>query len=225
MEEKEPIKVKLSTVLLIIAVIVILVLGVIIGFLYKQNITKNNSTPNTEKILLGENAISKMEDVEKNDIDEQKNKENDDSSDNTSTIAINESKTETSKTDYSKYFGTWSDGSENEFTVRNIGNDLITFTWFVYRTASIEDVTLPFKDNKAVFYYHGFDDKNFNSKNEDDEFYCRKATVELKENSISIKVENSTLAESNKNISLDKTDLFGGGVYIKPGQYNFTTKK
>ena len=130
-----------------------------------------------------------------------------------------------SKTDYSEYFGTWYDDEKNEFIVRNIGNDLITFTWFIYRIASIDDVTLPFKNNKAVFYYHGYDDKNYNDKNDDDEFYCRKATVELKDNSISIKVENSTLAESNKNISQDKTDLFGGGSYIQPGQYNFTTKK
>jgi len=135
------------------------------------------------------------------------------------------STSQSTKTDYSKYFGTWSDNNSNEFIVKNIGNDLITFTWFIFRTASIDDVTLPFKDNKAVFYYHGYDDKNYNSKNEDDEFFCRKATVELKENSISIKVEKSTLDQSNENISLDKTDLFGGGVYIQPGEYNFTIKK
>ena len=70
------------------------------------------------------------------------------------------------------------------------------------------NLPIPFKDNKAVFYYHGYDDKNFNSKNGDDKFFCRNATVELKKNSISIKVENFTLTESNKNMSLDKTDLF-----------------
>ncbi len=387
MEEKEPIKVKLSTVLLIITIIIIAAIGVIIGIMYQQSMTKNNNVPEVENVMLGEkeNVINNNSNKEKTfseteikealqnylklsgayqgdpysvlyvmkeitgknviddeypksieygegsilptkikysefkefmlnymteelyntdfargyidkngdlycknigatgvtyevksiekinksdtkykgnvygyseeeykdemeilfevsennekcvissitftnknekDVDE---KDDNDSSDNTATKVItNESKKETSKTDYAKYIGTWSDGSENEFKVRNIGNDLITFTWFIYRTALIEDVTVPFKDNKAVFYYHGYEDKNFNNKDEDNEFYCRKAIIELKKNNVSIKVENSTLEESNKNISLDKTDLFGGGVHIKPGQYTFTTKK
>ena len=136
-----------------------------------------------------------------------------------------DNKQEVLNVDYSKYYGTWGDNNNNEFTVKNIGNDLITFTWFIYRTASIDDVTLPFEDNKTFFYYHGYDDKNFNSVNEDDEFYCRKATIELKEDSVFVKVENSTLEEANNYISQDKTDLFGGGVYIGPGEYNFTIKK
>lgn len=388
MEEKEPIKVKLSTVLLIITIIIIVAIGVIIGIMYQQSMTKNNNVPEVENVMLGENAINNKkysetevkkvlenylklsgvfqgspysvlvemknitgknviddeypksieygegsilptkikysefkefmlnymteelyntdfargyidqngdlycknigatgvmyevksiekinnsdtkykgnvygyseeeykdemeilfevsenndkcvissitftnknaEDVDEDDIDVQENKDDNDSSDNTATTVItNENKKETSKTDYTKYIGTWSDGQEDEFKVRNIGNDLITFTWFIYRTALIEDVTVPFKDNKAVFYYHGYEDKNFNNKDEDNEFYCRKAIIELKKNNVSIKVENSTLEESNKNISLDKTDLFGGGVHIKPGQYTFTTKK
>lgn len=93
MEEKEPIRVKLSTVLLIIAVVVIIATAVVIGILYKQNISKNNNTPNTENVMIGENEISNVEDVEKNDIDEQDNKENDDFSDsNTTTIITNENK-------------------------------------------------------------------------------------------------------------------------------------
>ena len=53
MEEKEPIKIKLSTVLLIIAVIVIILMGVFIGFLYKQNVENvksDDSNFNTENV-------------------------------------------------------------------------------------------------------------------------------------------------------------------------------
>ena len=61
MEEKEPIKVKLSTVLLIIAVVVIIVMGVIIGIMYKQSITKENNVTNTENV----NAINNNANTEK----------------------------------------------------------------------------------------------------------------------------------------------------------------
>lgn len=211
MKEKNVTKISLSTFFLIFAILVILVMGIFMFKLY------NEKTEETKKSTELQSQVNSLTST----VTELKGKINSISEN----INSNEKQgNELLKTDYSKYFGTWSDNNSNEFTVKNIGNDLITFTWFIYRTASIDDVTLPFKDNKAVFYYHGYDDKNYNSKHEDDEFYCRKATVVLKENSIYIKVENSTLAESNENISLDKTDLFGGGVYIQPGEYNFTTK-
>ncbi len=227
MEEKNVTKIRLSTFFLIFSILVIIVMGIFIFKLYneKNEEVKKSAELQTQVNSLNSIVANLQEKI--NNISETINSTEKTTNElsTTETATAESNKTETLKTDYSKYFGTWSDGTENEFTVKNIGNDLITFTWFIYRTASIDDVELPFKDNKAVFYYHGYDDKNFNSKDEDDEFYCRKATVELKENSISIKVENSTLAESNKNMSLDKTDLFGGGVYIQPGQYDFTMKK
>ena len=61
MEEKEPIKVKLGTVLLIIAVIVIILMGVFIGFLYKKNIENvklADNTANTEDV---KNSFSEAE--------------------------------------------------------------------------------------------------------------------------------------------------------------------
>lgn len=223
MEEKNAPKNSLSTLFFIFSILVIIVMGIVIFKLYNEKNEEANKSAELQAQVNNLNGtVTNLQEKIETINNSTEKKTNESSIAETSTSQP--SKSETSKTDYSKYFGTWTDG-ENEFTVRNIGNDLITFTWFIYRTASIDDVTLPFKDNKAVFYYHGYDDKNFNSKNEDDEFYCRKATVELKKNSISIKVENSTLEESNKNMSLDKTDLFGGGVYIEPGQYNFTTKK
>ena len=65
MEEKEPIKVKLSTVLLIIAVII--VIYIIIGFIYKQNIEKNA----TNNMNLG-SAIQKDKETEQLAVNEQK---------------------------------------------------------------------------------------------------------------------------------------------------------
>lgn len=65
MEEKELIKVKLSTVLLIIAVAVIIAMGVIIGIMYKQSMTKENNVTNTENVALGENTININSNTEK----------------------------------------------------------------------------------------------------------------------------------------------------------------
>lgn len=67
MEKKEPIKLKLSTVLLIIAVVVIIAIGVIIGIMYKQGITKGNDVPNTENVMLeeNENAVNNNSNTEK----------------------------------------------------------------------------------------------------------------------------------------------------------------
>ena len=65
MEEKGPIKVKLSTVLLIIATLVIIAMGVIIGIMYKQSMTKENNVTNTENVALGENTININSNTEK----------------------------------------------------------------------------------------------------------------------------------------------------------------
>ena len=59
--EKEPIKVKLSTVILIIAIIVIIAIGVIIGIIYKERITNNNKVTNVENGMLEENSIANTE--------------------------------------------------------------------------------------------------------------------------------------------------------------------
>ena len=91
MEEKEPIKIKLSTVLLIIAVIVVIAIIVIIGITYKQNteknvtnnnnIANNNATNNTtlEPTVQKDKetqqlAVSEQKDVDKIILDELKEK-------------------------------------------------------------------------------------------------------------------------------------------------------
>lgn len=61
MEEKEQIKVKLSTVLVIIAIIAIIAIGLIIGVLYNQNVKQNISTNNPENAMIGEKTVSESE--------------------------------------------------------------------------------------------------------------------------------------------------------------------
>ena len=58
--EKEPVKIKLSTALLIIAIIVIVA---IIGMIYKESITNNNNVSNTENVMLEENSITNTEKI------------------------------------------------------------------------------------------------------------------------------------------------------------------
>lgn len=90
MEEKEPIKVKLSIVLLITAIISVILIAITIGFIYKQNIeknvinkniTNNNSTNNTtiestaQKVEeTGQLIVNKQKDVDKIILDELKEK-------------------------------------------------------------------------------------------------------------------------------------------------------
>ncbi len=170
MEEKEPIKVRLSTALLIIAVIVVIAMTVVIGILYKQNISKNDNAPNTENVMIGENEISNVEDVKKNDIDEQDNKENDDFSDsNTTTIITNENKStkqnssnnNTSKdntqmtsnvgknTTTNKILGKW----KAEKVVDSDGNDIgLSAVWGTGISYSNE---MEFKENGILSYAIG----------------------------------------------------------------------
>ena len=131
---------------------------------------------------------------------------------------VSSSKTE-QKEDYSKYFGKWFDeDGESQFSVDNIGNNLITFSWGIYRTLVIDYVTVPIKDNEAVFYYQGYEDKNYNNKNDNDEHYCRKATIKLGENKIIVNIEDCDGEELSKNIQQDISYLMGGSsAYIPRG--------
>lgn len=67
MEEKQPIKVKLSTVLLIIAVLVVISMAVIIGIIFKQN-TEKNATNNTTI----ESNVQKDKEIQKLAVNQQK---------------------------------------------------------------------------------------------------------------------------------------------------------
>ena len=80
MEEKQPIKVKLSTVLLIIAVIVLIAMVVIIGIIFKQKTEKNATNNTTLEPTAQKNeeiqqlAVNEQKDVDKIILDELKEK-------------------------------------------------------------------------------------------------------------------------------------------------------
>ena len=125
------------------------------------------------------------------------------------------------KTDYRKYIGewvndnnskSWNSGIGSSFCIKKIENDSIIFNWNLWRVAIIEDSIVPFKDNKAVFYYYG-------NKYASDELYCRKATIELKENKISIHIEDTTREEANSNFSIDGKDTDWNRIEL--GQYDY----
>ena len=80
MEEKQPIKVKLSKVLLIIAVIVIIAMAVIIGIIFKQNTEKNATNNTTLKPTaqkdkeIQEPTVNEQKDLDRIILDELKEK-------------------------------------------------------------------------------------------------------------------------------------------------------
>lgn len=126
------------------------------------------------------------------------------------------------KKDYSRYIGSWhNDETQNEITIKNITDNEITFTWFLYRLAGIDDdTTIAFNNGEAIFYYQGYDDKNFDSKQTEDEKYIRKATIKLLDNSVDVVVEDVNSIDSNYKI----LDNFAGSVYIKAGTYTHSNK-
>ena len=122
---------------------------------------------------------------------------------------------EISNDDYREYLGRWEDGF-GEVEIKNIGNGYITFSYGVIRLGGIDDATVPFNDGKGIFYFHGYSDSNFNNEQEDDEYYYRKGTIKLKDNSVVIDIEDVTHEELSKNLQLDKSNIMSGAVYLTP---------
>lgn len=128
----------------------------------------------------------------------------------------NKNKQSTIEEDYSKYTGTWTNNYD-EFIIKKIENNKITFSWYLFRLTGIEDITLDFIDNKAFFYFEGYSDEDFNDNLTKDEKYMKKTTIELKDDTISIVIENVN------NID-DRTKIleFGGSKYMETGTYTYT---
>ena len=142
---------------------------------------------------------------------------------NSNKVEENQSKNKTNTVGYSKYYGTWENESNSSgLEIKSIENNVIVFTWFIYRIASIDDVALPIENNKAVFYYSGVDDSNYNNVIEDNEHYYRKAILELKDNEVTVTVKEVTAEEYNNNLNLEKE--FSGGLYITEGEYVYNKK-
>lgn len=129
---------------------------------------------------------------------------------------------EETKKDYSNFIGTWrNDQTQDEIIIKNITDNEITFTWFLYRLGGIdEDTTISFKDGKGVFFYQGYDDKNFDGNETEDEKYIRKATLELSDSGVNVIVEDANQIDTNYKV----LDNFYGSVHIKAGTYTHTSK-
>ena len=121
---------------------------------------------------------------------------------------------------YDSFIGKWRNEETNdEITIKSLTNNEITFTWAVYRLASIDDATIPFKDGEAIFYYQGYNDKNYDNKNTEDEKYIRRATIELVDSGVNVIVEDvSSIDSAYKLLNFD------GSEYIKSGTYTHPSK-
>ncbi len=129
--------------------------------------------------------------------------------------------TETAKDDYSKYFGRWEDGF-GDVQIKNVGNGYITFTYNIIRLGGLDDATVPFSNGKGTFYYRYYSDSNYNNVQENDEYHYKKGTIELKDNTVIITIDDVEHEELNKNIELDKSDIMNGAPYITG--HTFTEK-
>lgn len=216
--------------IVIVLVIILLVGGIAFGgyYLHKKNAEskkeieelKNEITSiKSEKQNSSLEENSNTESNEVNTVKKEEKKENT----NSNKVEENQSKNKTNTVGYSKYYGTWENESNSSgLEIKSIENNVIVFTWFIYRIASIDDVALPIENNKAVFYYSGVDDSNYNNVIEDNEHYYRKAILELKDNEVTVTVEEVTAEEYSNNLNLEKE--FSGGVYITEGEYVYNKK-
>ena len=239
-EKKNEIKISLSNILLFIAIIVIIVMGIII---YKLKTTEvqepielqsQTSSSNETVSDLQEKLDSDQNNVIPNNSSIDNKKENNSSPVNTTETnnskEINNSNSSSSRTEraqtkernYKDYIGTWyNSNTQNEITIKNVTDNTITFTWFLYRLAGIDDdTTIGLTDGKAIFYFKGYDDKNFDSKYSEDEKYIRKATITLDENGVSVDVIEVESIDQRYTV-IEQSDL----VYVTEGIYTHPIKR
>ena len=123
--------------------------------------------------------------------------------------------------DIQKYLGKWYDeNNSSELDILSIANGYCSFSWGIYRSAVLDNAVIPMKNNSGSFYFQGYDDKNFNSQQDEGEHYYRKATISLNNDSITIKVEN--IDHTNYDITQEKD--FPGQVYLTEATYTFKIK-
>lgn len=126
-----------------------------------------------------------------------------------------------SQSETAKYLGKWYDeDNSSELNVLSIANGYCSFSWSIYRLTGLENTVVSLKNNSGSFYFQGYDDKNFNSIQDDGEHYYRKATISLNNDSITIKVEN--VDYSNYDITQEKN--FDGQVYLNDITYTYKIK-
>ncbi len=215
-----------KVILILLVVVVLLIIGIETFFIIKNQNDANQKIENLEKQIQNSNKIEISKDDKvgnnineiKENADANSNKNYEENADTNN----NENYEENNKDYYSKYFGAWKDYNNGESTleVLNIGNNLFTFSWIQYRIARMDYVTIPMKNNKAVFYYQGYNDKNYNAKQDDGEHYYRKATIQLNNDNIVMRIEN--ISDLEYDIELERD--FIGSEYIDEATYVYKIK-
>lgn len=137
----------------------------------------------------------------------------------------NETNNNKNEVNYDEYIGTWKNNqTQNSITIKNISDDKITFTWFLYRLAGIDaDTTIDFSNGKAIFYYEGTYDENYDGIITTDEKYMRKATIDLTGNGVTVIVEDVISIDEGFKVLSELND-FGGADYVKSGIYTHQVK-
>ncbi|MBO4689085.1 MAG: hypothetical protein J5636_11310 [Clostridiales bacterium] len=123
--------------------------------------------------------------------------------------------------DYSLYNGRYSinEGSIELFLLADEdGENIEVYLWF-YRTAELDPVILPLNQNVTNFWYHGWDDRNYNGQVDPGETFYRKATIELQEYGVQLLIEE---LDGPRELETDVSEYFGGGVYIRENTYFFS---
>ena len=137
MEEKQSIKVSLSTFFLFIAIIVICIMGFFIYKINNDKIAEKNKTEELQKQVYALNEINT-----KNTSETIYNKTNNDTIKGNNTVINND--------ENSKYYGKWVDEeNSSELEILVIGNKQLAFSWAIYRVASIDNTVIPIENNKA----------------------------------------------------------------------------
>ena len=89
------------------------------------------------------------------------------------------------------------------------------------KKSEVANFTRIIEENKFKFYKTA----KIILKNDDDEHYCRKATIKLGENKIIVNIEDCDGEELSKNIQQDISDLMGGAsAYIPRGDLVYYRK-
>lgn len=166
---------------------------------------KSNSNSNTEE-------SNKKSEVTSNNTSNQTSKVTSNVTSNepkSNTVSNSISNTTTKKLKLSDYVGDWTNkNTQNVFTVKKVSDSEISFTWFLYRTANIEDKTIKLKDGKGIFFME-YGNKKY-----------KKATIVLTDNGVNVVVEDVKSTDSNYKLISDE----GGFEYITAGTYTHESK-
>ncbi len=226
MEGKKGIRISLSTLLLFIAIIAIVIMGITIYELKSDKLMEvQKSTELQSQVESLNETVSNLQtkiDSISDDISLSSSSTDTGKDNKTSSTESKSESTSVTEKGYNDYIGTWyNSNTQNEITIKKVTNNTITFTWFLYRLTGIDDdTTLSFSNGEAIFYFEGYDDKNYDSKYTEDEKYIRKATIKLVENGINVNVEDVKTIDRNYTVLNDPSF-----VYITEGLYSHPTKR